>query len=80
MSDFNPTPERQKQILSLLARQGRLRVSEIVKQFSISEATARLDVEALAPLESVNTFVTDSNSDKKFIQALKKQGIKVIVA
>jgi len=48
MSDFNPTPERQKQILSLLARQGRLRVTEIVKQFSISEATARRDVEALA--------------------------------
>jgi DeoR/GlpR family transcriptional regulator of sugar metabolism len=48
MSDFNPTPERQKQILSLLARQGRLRVTEIVEQFSISEATARRDVEALA--------------------------------
>jgi DeoR/GlpR family transcriptional regulator of sugar metabolism len=51
MSDFNPTPERQKQIPSLLA-----------------------------PLESVNTFVTDSHSDKKFIQALKTQGIKVVVA
>ncbi len=48
MSDFNPTPERQKQILSLLARQGRLRVTEIVKQFSISEATARRDLELLA--------------------------------
>jgi DeoR family transcriptional regulator, aga operon transcriptional repressor len=48
MSDFNPTPERQKQILSLLARQGRLRVTEIVKQFSISEATARRDLESLA--------------------------------
>ena len=48
MSDFNPTPERQKQILSLLARQGRLRVTEIVEQFSISEATARRDVESLA--------------------------------
>jgi DeoR/GlpR family transcriptional regulator of sugar metabolism len=48
MSDFNPTPERQKQILSLLARRGRLRVTEIVEQFSISEATARRDVEALA--------------------------------
>ena len=48
MSDFNPTPERQKQILSLLARQGRLRVTEIVEQFSISEATARRDVEALS--------------------------------
>jgi len=48
MTDFNPTPERQKQILSLLARQGRLRVTEIVEQFSISEATARRDVEALS--------------------------------
>jgi DeoR family transcriptional regulator of aga operon len=48
MSDFNPTPERQKQILSLLAKRGRLRVTEIVEQFSISEATARRDLESLA--------------------------------
>jgi DeoR/GlpR family transcriptional regulator of sugar metabolism len=48
MSDFTPTPERQKQILSLLARQGRLRVTDIVEQFSISEATARRDLESLA--------------------------------
>jgi DeoR/GlpR family transcriptional regulator of sugar metabolism len=48
MSDFTPTLERQKQILSLLVRQGRLRVTEIVEQFSISEATARRDVESLA--------------------------------
>lgn len=48
MSDFIPTPERQKQILSLLTRQGRLRVTEIVEQFSISEATARRDLESLA--------------------------------
>ncbi len=48
MSDFIPTPERQKQILSLLARHGRLRVAEIVEQFSISEATARRDLESLA--------------------------------
>jgi len=48
MSDFIPTPERQKQILSLLTRQGRLSVSEIVTQFSISEATARRDLESLA--------------------------------
>ncbi len=40
MTDFLPTPERQKQILFLLARQRRLSVTEIVKQFSISEATA----------------------------------------
>ena len=48
MSDFIPIPERQKQILSLLSRQGRLSVAEIVEQFSISEATARRDLESLA--------------------------------
>ena len=48
MSDFIPTSERQKQILSLLTRQRRLSVTEIVKQFSISEATARRDLESLA--------------------------------
>lgn len=48
MSDFTPTPERQKQILSLLTRQGRLSVAEIVEQFSISAATARRDLETLA--------------------------------
>ena len=48
MSDFIPTPERQKQILFLLARQGRLSVTEIVEQFSISEATARRDLDTLA--------------------------------
>jgi len=48
MTDFIPTPERQKQILSLLTRQKRLSVTEIVMQFSISEATARRDLESLA--------------------------------
>ena len=48
MSDFVPTPERQKQILSLLTRQQRLSVAEIVAQFAISEATARRDLETLA--------------------------------
>jgi DeoR/GlpR family transcriptional regulator of sugar metabolism len=48
MTDFIPTPERQRQILSLLERQGRLSVAEIVQQFSISEATARRDLESLA--------------------------------
>jgi DeoR/GlpR family transcriptional regulator of sugar metabolism len=48
MSDFVPAPERQKKILSLLSRRGRLRVAEIVDQFSISEATARRDLESLA--------------------------------
>jgi DeoR family transcriptional regulator of aga operon len=50
MSDFVPAQERQKQILSRLARQGRLSVAEIVVQFSISEATARRDLETLASL------------------------------
>jgi DeoR/GlpR family transcriptional regulator of sugar metabolism len=48
VSDFIPTPERQKQILSLLSRQGRLSIAEIVEQFSISVATARRDLETLA--------------------------------
>jgi DeoR/GlpR family transcriptional regulator of sugar metabolism len=48
MTDFIPTPERQRQILSLVGRQGRLSVAEIVDQFSISEATARRDLETLA--------------------------------
>lgn len=48
MSDFVPTPERQRQILSMLTRQGRLSVAEIVRQFSISEATARRDLGSLA--------------------------------
>jgi len=48
MTDFVPTPERQKQILSLLSQQGRLSVAEIVDQFSISEATARRDLETVA--------------------------------
>jgi DeoR/GlpR family transcriptional regulator of sugar metabolism len=48
MTDFIPTPERQKQILSLLSQHGRLSVAEIVSQFSISEATARRDLETLS--------------------------------
>jgi len=48
MTDFSPIPERQKQILSLLSKQGRLSVGEIVDIFSISEATARRDLEFLA--------------------------------
>jgi len=48
MTDFTPTPERQRQILSLLSQQRRLSVSEIVAQFSISAATARRDLETLA--------------------------------
>lgn len=53
MSDFVPTAERQKQILSLLTRQRRLSVAEIVKQFEISHATARRDLETLALLGKV---------------------------
>jgi DeoR/GlpR family transcriptional regulator of sugar metabolism len=48
MSDFVPIPERQKQILSMLTRQGRLSVAEVVERFSISEATARRDLGLLA--------------------------------
>ena len=48
MNDFIPSTERQAQILELLNRQGSLSVTEIVVQFSISEATARRDLETLA--------------------------------
>jgi DeoR/GlpR family transcriptional regulator of sugar metabolism len=48
MTDFTPTPERHKRILSLLSKQGRLSVAEIVEQFSVSEVTARRDLESLA--------------------------------
>ncbi len=48
MTDFTPTPERQRQILSLLTQQGRLSVAEIVVRFAISEATARRDLGSLA--------------------------------
>jgi len=48
MSDFTPAPERQKQILSRLNRHGSLSVTEIVRQFSVSQATARRDLESLA--------------------------------
>lgn len=47
MTDFAPAPERQKHILALLIRQGSLSVAEIVERFSISEATARRDLESL---------------------------------
>ena len=40
----------------------------------------RVSTALLAPLSSMNTFVTDSKADKKFIQTLKKQNIKVVIA
>jgi len=40
--------ERQQQILALLARKQRITVSQICDQFSVSEATARRDLELLA--------------------------------
>jgi DeoR/GlpR family transcriptional regulator of sugar metabolism len=48
MSEFTPAPRRQKQILSLLSKHGRLSVAEIMEAFSVSEATARRDLESLA--------------------------------
>jgi DeoR/GlpR family transcriptional regulator of sugar metabolism len=53
MSSFEPAPDRQRQILSRLNRQGRLSVAEIVSQFSISAATARRDLAFLAARGSV---------------------------
>jgi len=40
----------------------------------------RVSTVLLAPLNSMHTFITDSRVDKKFVQALKKQGIQVVMA
>ena len=40
----------------------------------------RVSTVLLAPLKTMNTLLTDTKADKKFIHALKKQGIEVIVA
>jgi DeoR/GlpR family transcriptional regulator of sugar metabolism len=40
----------------------------------------RVATALLAPLNSMHTFVTDSEADKKFIQALKKQRINIVIA
>ena len=40
----------------------------------------RVSTALLAPLKSIHTLVTDSKADKKFLQAVKKQGISVVIA
>jgi len=40
----------------------------------------RVATALLAPLDVMDTFVTDAKADRKFLQALKKQGTNVIVA
>jgi DeoR/GlpR family transcriptional regulator of sugar metabolism len=45
--------ERQQQILQLLARQQRISVAEICEKFSVSEATARRDLEGLAEQKAI---------------------------
>ena len=40
----------------------------------------RVAAALLAPLSAMNIFVTDQNTDRKFIQALKKQGIQVVLS
>ena len=45
---FITSTDRQIQLLELIARQQRVSVTEIVEQFSVSEATARRDLETLA--------------------------------
>jgi DeoR/GlpR family transcriptional regulator of sugar metabolism len=39
----------------------------------------RVSTALLAPLKNAHTFVTDAKADKKFIQSLKKIGIKVVI-
>lgn len=48
MNEFSHASERQFRIFDLLNEQGGLSVAEIVEHFSISEATARRDLEMLA--------------------------------
>ncbi len=48
MSEYISSEDRQTDIVTLLLRQGRLSVAEIVEQFGVSEATARRDLETLA--------------------------------
>ena len=40
----------------------------------------RVSTVLLAPLDAVHTFVTNKQADKQFIQSLKKQNIKVVLA
>jgi len=40
----------------------------------------RVATALLAPLDSMQIFVTDTKADKKFIQALKKNGTQVVIA
>ncbi len=48
MNTLLSSPERQNQILQILARNQRISVSEVCEIFDVSEATARRDLEALA--------------------------------
>ncbi|MEZ0395728.1 MAG: DeoR/GlpR family DNA-binding transcription regulator [Anaerolineales bacterium] len=48
MNNSLSSPERQDQILQILARNQRISVAEICERFEVSEATARRDLEALA--------------------------------
>jgi DeoR/GlpR family transcriptional regulator of sugar metabolism len=56
MKKISNSSERQKQILELLSRKGNLSVLEIAEQFSISEATARRDLNTLADEGKIQRF------------------------
>jgi DeoR/GlpR family transcriptional regulator of sugar metabolism len=47
-NDFITSTDRQIHLLQLVARRQRITVADIVEQFSVSEATARRDLETLA--------------------------------
>jgi len=57
-----------------------LKIGRVVIIVADHTKVNRVATALLTPLNSVQTFVTDSKADKKFIQALKKNGIEVIVA
>jgi DeoR/GlpR family transcriptional regulator of sugar metabolism len=52
-SSFVSGTDRQNQILQLIEQQQRLSVADIVEQFTVSEATARRDLEVLTSLGKV---------------------------
>ena len=56
MKDYIYSPERRNQIFEMLSQQGKLTVTEIVEAFSVSEATARRDLNSLAREGKIKRF------------------------
>jgi DeoR/GlpR family transcriptional regulator of sugar metabolism len=56
MSEINHFSKRQNQVLELITRRGSVSMSELIDQFSISEATARRDLNTLAREGKIQRF------------------------